>query len=192
MRFNDREIASLSSLKADLEGILCYMKPQGSDWSDWYQQPCFKERYFKLKANLLYYYRTNEQEPLGVLVLENVHVGYERPQRGIPFAFSLTFKVNDKLRDNEARHIFSCRCDADVNVWVSALKTASYEHWRSQYMILKAKLAMKIGKDPILEYIKSRNSSLIILKPIVHFIKTAAAVQILRKQLSLQVKWMIV
>jgi len=159
MRFNDRELAKFSETKAEIEGILHHMKPQGNEWSDWYQQPCFKERYFKLTANLLFYYRVNEQEPLGVLVLENAQVAYERPHKGIPFAFSVIFKVNDKFRDNEAKHVFSCRCDSDVSKWVSALKTASYEYWRSQLIILKTKIGMKTGKDPILEYLKNKTCS---------------------------------
>ncbi|KAF7287764.1 pleckstrin homology domain-containing family J member 1-like isoform X2 [Rhynchophorus ferrugineus] len=93
MRYNDKELVKISESKSELEGILHHMKPQGNEWSDWYQQPCFKERYFKLISNLLYYYRTNETEPLGVLVLENAQIAYERPHHGIPFAFSITFKV---------------------------------------------------------------------------------------------------
>ncbi|EFA10941.1 pleckstrin homology domain-containing family J member 1 [Tribolium castaneum] len=164
MRFNDRELVTVGESKPDLEGILHHMKPQANDWSDWYQQPSFKERHFKLIANLLYYYRVNaseqeQQQPLGVLVLENAQVAYERPHKGIPFAFSITFKVNDKFKDNEAKHIFSCRCDADVNKWVSALKMHSYEYWRCQYIILKTKISMKTGQDPILDYMRSKNPS---------------------------------
>ncbi|KAJ8926831.1 hypothetical protein NQ314_020681 [Rhamnusium bicolor] len=159
MRYNDRELVKLGEGKADLEGVLHHMKPQGNDWSDWYQRPSFKERYFKLISNVLFYYRVNEQEPLGVLVLENAQVAYERPHKGIPFAFSITFKVNDRFRDDESKHIFSCRCDSDVSKWVSALKMASYEYWRSQYEILKTKISMKTGKDPVLEYMKSKNCS---------------------------------
>ncbi|XP_030748495.1 pleckstrin homology domain-containing family J member 1-like [Sitophilus oryzae] len=160
MRYNDKELVTVSESKPDLEGVLHHMKPQGNEWSDWYQQPSFKERYFKLIANLLYYYRTNnEVEPLGVLVLENAQIAYERPHKGIPFAFSITFKVNDKFKDTEAKHIFSCRCDRDVSKWVSALKTASYEYWRSQYLILKTKIDMKAGNDPVLEYLKDNNVS---------------------------------
>ncbi|XP_066155537.1 pleckstrin homology domain-containing family J member 1-like [Euwallacea fornicatus] len=157
MRFNDKEIVKNSEGKSDLEGVLQHMKPQSNEWSDWYQQPSFKERYFKLKANLLFYSRINESEPLGVLVLENLHVAYEHPHKGIPFTFSLTFKVNDKFRDNEAKHVFSCRCEADVNTWVSALKMASYEYWRSQFLILRTKLAMKTGKDLMLESLKTNS-----------------------------------
>lgn len=158
MRFNDKELLKFSEGKPDLEGILHHMKPQNNDWSDWYQQPSFKERAFKLISNLLFYFRVNEQEPLGVLVLENAQVAYERPHRGIPFAFSITFKVSGKLKDNEAKHIFSCRCDADVNKWVAALKMASYEYWRSQYTILKTKISMRTGKDPVLDYMRNKHA----------------------------------
>lgn len=156
MRFNDRELMRIGEGRVDLEGILHHMKPQENDWSDWYQQPSFKERTFKLISNLLFYYRVNEQEPLGVIVLENAQVAYERPYKGIPFAFSLVFKVTDKSRDIERKHIFSCRCQDDVNKWVSSLKVASYEHWRSQCIILKTKISMRTGKDPILDYIRQK------------------------------------
>ncbi|XP_057666559.1 pleckstrin homology domain-containing family J member 1-like [Diorhabda carinulata] len=157
MKYNDRELISLGENNADLEGVMHHMKPIGNDWSDWYQRPSFKERYFKLILNILFYYRVAEEEPIGILILENAQVSYEKPHRGIPFAFSITFKVNDKHRDDEAKHIFSCRCEKDVATWVIALKRASYEYWRSQYIILKTKLSMKIGEDPVLEYIKSKN-----------------------------------
>ncbi|KAF2901451.1 hypothetical protein ILUMI_04727 [Ignelater luminosus] len=159
MRFNDRELAKVGEGRVDLEGILHHMKPQENDWSDWYQQHSFKERTFKLISNLLFYYRVNEPEPLGVLVLENVQVAYERPHKGIPFAFSLTFKVNDKCKDSERKHIFSCRCQEDVNKWVSTLKVASYEHWRSQFIILKTKISMRTGKDPVLDYLRRQHQN---------------------------------
>ncbi|CAH0562055.1 unnamed protein product [Brassicogethes aeneus] len=157
MRVNDREIAKLGEGKTDLEGILSHRKPQGKDWTDLLPQQ-FKERTFKLISNLLFYYRLNEQEPLGVLVLENAQIAYESPNRGINFAFSIMFKVNNKFPEDDAKHIFACRCETDVNKWVSALKMASYEYWRSQFIILKTKLSMKTGKDPILDYNNSRHS----------------------------------
>lgn len=157
MKYNDRELISLGENKADLEGVMHHMKPIGNDWSDWYQRPSFKERYFKLILNILFYYRVAENEPIGILILENAQVSYEKPHKGIPFAFSITFKVNDRLGDDEAKHVFSCRCEKDVATWVLALKMASYEYWRSQYIILKTKLSMKTGEDPVLEYVKSKN-----------------------------------
>lgn len=159
MRFNDRELIKIGEGKAEVEGILHHLKPQGNEWSDWYPQPSFKERTFKLISNLLFYYRVNETEPLGILVLENFQVSYEKPSRGTPFAFSITFKVNDKVRDSEGKHIFCCRCETDVIKWVNALKKASYEHWRSQYIILKTKISMRTGQDPILNYVRNNEEN---------------------------------
>lgn len=159
MRFNDRELIKVGEGTAEIEGVLHHLKPQGNEWSDWYPQPTFKERTFKLISNLLFYYRVNETEPLGIFVLENYHVAYERPSRGTPFAFSITFKINDKLRDNEGKHIFCCRCEKDVHKWVNALKRSSYEHWRSQYIILKTKISMRTGQDPILNYVRKKEEN---------------------------------
>lgn len=156
MKYNDKELTKFGENKPDLQGVLHHMKPQENDWSDWYQRLSFKERYFRLINNILFYYRIGEEEPIGILILENAQVAYERPHKGIPFAFSITFKVNDRFRDDEAKHIFSCRCEKDVNMWVSSLKAASYEYWRSQYIILKTKLSMKTGQDPVLEYMKNK------------------------------------
>lgn len=155
MRFNDRELIKISEGASDMEGVLHHMKPIGNDWSEWYQQGTFKERIFKLIGNLLFYYRINESEPLGILVLENYQVAYESNQKRIPFAFSLTFKV----REGENKHVFSCRCESDVNKWVSKLKVAAYEHWRTQYLILKAKILMKTGRDPVLDYLRNKNQT---------------------------------
>lgn len=159
MRFNDRELSKVAEGLSVIQGVLHHMKPQENDWSDWYQQPLFKERIFKLISNLLFYYKVNESEPLGVIVLENVQVAYERPHKGIPFAFSLSFKSSDKSRDVDRKHIFSCRCEEDVNRWVSHLKEASYEYWRTQYTILKTKLCMRTGQDPILNYMREQQTN---------------------------------
>lgn len=159
MRFNEKELTKVADGPAVIEGILNHLKPQGNDWSDWYPQPTYKERTFKLISNLLFYFRVNEIEPLGVLVLENAQVAYERPSRETRFSFSITFKGNDKLRDNEGKHIFSCRCNEDVAKWVAALKTSSYEYWRSQYTILKTKISMRTGQDPVLNYVRKNEEN---------------------------------
>ncbi|XP_017770623.1 PREDICTED: pleckstrin homology domain-containing family J member 1-like [Nicrophorus vespilloides] len=133
MRFNDWELIKVSKGTPVVEGILQYMKPQGKDW---YQRP-YKERVFKLVNNLLFYYRTNElDEPLGLLVLENVQVAYEMP--GPAFAFSLNF--------SDGKHVFACRCLDDLNKWITSLKMASYEYWKSLHTLLSTKISMKRGK----------------------------------------------
>ena len=153
MRFNDKEISALCNgvNTIQLEGVLHHMKPQGNEWSDWYQQSSFKERMFKLVYNLLFYYRVHETEPMGLLILENAQVAYEQPRKGVFYAFSITFVDGGK-------HIFTCRCEEDVNKWISALKVASYNHWRSQFIVLKAKLSMRIGQDPVLDCIRRKQA----------------------------------
>lgn len=150
MRFNDKEIAKLCNdfRLITIEGVLLYLRPQGNDWSDWYQQSTYKERTFKLTYNLLFYYRINDPQPLGVFVLENVRIACEQPRSGAFYAFSITF--------NDGKHIFACRCEEDVHKWVTALRAAPYEHWRSQLVILRTKLSMRIGKDPVLDYMRNK------------------------------------
>lgn len=137
MRFNDKELKQLAAKRATVQGTLHYMKPQGGDWSDWYQTSGYKERIFKLVHNFLFYYRvTDLEDPLGVFVLEQMEVAYESPGPAA-FAFSLT--------SNDGKHVFTCRCQEDLNKWVAALKVASYTHWKSQYEVLQCKLAKLKG-----------------------------------------------
>lgn len=144
MKFNDKEITVKGNEVPDIEGILHYLRPQNNDWSTWYSAPSFKERKFKLIANLLFYYRLGENEPLGVIVLENVNVKHERPLNGVFFPFSLEF-----TDEQQHKYIFSCRCQEEANSWVFKLKSASYEYWRTQLVILQKKINMRTGKDLI-------------------------------------------
>lgn len=56
MRFNDRELANLGNGDSDFDGILNHRSPPSGNFS----QSGFKERYFKLKSNLLFYYRLTD------------------------------------------------------------------------------------------------------------------------------------
>lgn len=147
MKFNDREIIMKANEPADIEGVLHYLRPQNNEWSNWYSAPSFKERKFKLVANMLFYYRIGEQEPLGVIILENAEVKSERPSNGVVFPFSIEFSD-----EQQHKYIFSCRCQEEVNNWVLKLKTASYEYWRTQLIILQKKISMRTGKEPATIY----------------------------------------
>lgn len=151
MKFNDREIIVKGCGPADLEGILHHLRPQSNDWANWYSPPAYKERKFKLVANLLFYYRLGDSIPLGVLVLENFTVQHERPFDGVAFPFSIEFA--DEL---QRKHIFSCRCQDEANMWVNTLKSASYEHWRTELIILQKKINMRTGKDSASSCIKNQ------------------------------------
>lgn len=149
MRFNDKELVHVSLGEADLEGRLNYRKTPSGNFSQ--SGGVFKERWFKLKCNLLFYFKINEfgqidKQPAGVFVLENGHVQMEHCT-GIPFAFSITFSD-----DPEKKHIFSARTEDTVNQWVSAVKKATYEYWRSRLILLQKKINGITGKDPLLMY----------------------------------------
>jgi hypothetical protein len=148
MRFNDRELAKISLGDAELEGRLNHRCPPSGNFS----QKGFKERWFKLKFNLLFYFRISEvgrideRQPAGVFILENSHIQYE-VCTGVPFAFSVTFRD-----EPDQKHLFSGRSEDCILQWVAAMKQATYGHWRSQLIILQTKIKVKTGKDPLLMY----------------------------------------
>ncbi|KAK2587391.1 hypothetical protein KPH14_003106 [Odynerus spinipes] len=140
MKFNEKELAELSCGTADFEGRLNHKRAHKSG---------SKERWFKLKYNLLFYFNINElgqidsRQPAGVIVLENYSINLDMFEGA--FAFSISFRD-----EHEKRHILSCRSEDLVEQWVIALKQASYEHWRSQLIVLQERLCKKTGKDPLL------------------------------------------
>jgi len=146
MRFNDKELITYSSGDADLEGRLNYKKTPSGNFSQ--SSSGFKERWFKLKHNLLFYFKFDELghiegKPAGVFVLETARVQMEL--RGAQFAFFIVFSD-----DPDKRHIFSARSEGSVYTWVHALKSATYESLRSQLITLQGKIKRKTGMDPLL------------------------------------------
>lgn len=149
MKFNEKELADLSCGTADLEGRLNHKRAHKSG---------SKERWFKLKYNLLFYFNINElgqidsRQAAGVIVLENYSINLDMFEGA--FAFSISFRD-----EHEKRHILSCRSEDQVEQWVAALKQASYEYWRSQLIMLQERLCKITGKDPLLMY--PRNQGII-------------------------------
>ncbi|KAG8326986.1 pleckstrin homology domain-containing family J member 1-like [Homalodisca vitripennis] len=152
MRFNDSELATLSSSNADLEGRLNYRKTPSGNFSQ--SGSGFKERWFKLKYNLLFFFKINElghidKKPAGVFVLESAKVQIELS--GGQFAFSITFRD-----DPDKKHIFSARSEGDVHLWVHSLKKSTYESLRNQLVTLQGKIKRITGKDPLLMYPRNK------------------------------------
>ncbi|KAG8226525.1 hypothetical protein J437_LFUL006915 [Ladona fulva] len=146
MRFNDRELVDICSTPPTFEGRLNYRPPGGS-----FGQSGFRERWFRLNGNLLFYLRISEtgkvdSKPSGVFVLENSYVQLELSS-SIPFAFSITFKD-----EPDKKHIFSGRSDANVLEWITSLKHCTYEYLRTQRILLQKQITQKTGKDPLLMY----------------------------------------
>lgn len=112
----------------------------------------FKEKWFKLRYNLLFYFNINDlgqidtRQPAGVIILENHSINIDTSSEGV-FAFSISFRD-----EHEKRHVLSGRSESQVEQWINALKKASYEYWRSQLIMLQEQLCKKTGKDPLLMY----------------------------------------
>nr|XP_018903124.1 PREDICTED: pleckstrin homology domain-containing family J member 1-like [Bemisia tabaci] len=154
MRVNDKCLIEYSLSQPDFEGRLNYKKiVNGGSYS----QKGFKERWFKLKANLLFYFKINdlgqiEKQPSGLFVLENSRVQSES-SAGLPFAFSISFRD-----DSDRKHILSARTEDNVSQWIMFLRQAAYEHWRSQLIVLQTKICELTGNDPLLMYPRNQGS----------------------------------
>ncbi|XP_034936502.1 pleckstrin homology domain-containing family J member 1-like [Chelonus insularis] len=147
MKFNEKELIDASRGLPELEGRLNHKRAHKS---------VFKERWFKLKSNLLFYFnftelgQVDEKQPAGIIVLENYNVNTDVSTEGA-FAFSIVFR--DEF---DKRHVLTGRSENQVQQWVIALKRASYEYWRSQLIMLQERLCQKTGKDPLLIYPRNR------------------------------------
>ncbi|XP_008544295.1 pleckstrin homology domain-containing family J member 1-like [Microplitis mediator] len=147
MKYNEKELIEISRGIGELEGRLNHKRAHKS---------VFKERWFKLKSNLLFYFnitelgQVDEKQPAGIIILENYNVNTDAASEG-PFAFSIVFRD-----EQDKRHILTGRSESQVSQWVSALKQASYEYWRSQLIMLQEKLCQKTGKDPLLIFPRNR------------------------------------
>ena len=117
-----------------------------------------RNRWFRVKANLLFYFRLTPEgrkpplpgtEPLGVLVLEHFHVqkeGFEEIKSAVvgKNQFSLIF-----ADEPDKRHFFIAENMQRATQWETALKQASYQRLRERLLDLQIKLLHKTGDDPL-------------------------------------------
>ncbi|XP_073994239.1 pleckstrin homology domain-containing family J member 1-like isoform X2 [Rhodnius prolixus] len=143
MRFNERQMILVSHQKADFEDRLNYKKVTivlGNS-----QNKGFKELWFKLIYNLLFYFKFNEfgqidlTQPTGMIVLENSLVQYEEDSE-TPFAFSIIFQGDPK------KHLFAARSEDTVRKWMVALKKASCEQLKKEVQLLEEAISQKKKK----------------------------------------------
>lgn len=144
MRFNSEDLAEFAAQAGDHEGRLTHKPPSRTLYDT-----AYKERWFKLKANFLFYYRLNEfggvnkNEPSGVFVLENIEVLRDEDV-DTPFGFIIKWKD-----DPERKHLFFAKTEASVHAWINKILHASYEHMRAQLIMLRVHIRRKTGKDPL-------------------------------------------
>lgn len=159
MRWNENEVALLAQQTPQWEGILIYKAPKSkSALSGIFQSSSdheeSRQRYFKLRANCLFYFRIPSSapatkipplssEPLGVLILENYHVqaeGFETAN-----AFSIVFKD-----DPQRKHVFVAESQLRSKQWQTAIQDASYARLRDRLVNLQIILRQKTNHDPLL------------------------------------------
>lgn len=169
MKCNVREVAQLSDRPCVIEGRLNYKKITNGSYR---HQAIFKERWFRLINNYLFYFKISEmgkfdtKNPAGVFVLENSSIQMEHGQ-SIPFSFSISF-----IDEPEKRHVFAARAEDNVVKWVISLRECSYEYLRNRLHTLQSKIFSITGKDPLL--LVPRNEGACLWAPAVPFSTTPA------------------
>ncbi|KAL4224037.1 hypothetical protein ACF0H5_017494 [Mactra antiquata] len=127
MKINDKTLAKYASSGAppDKEGFL---KKRG-DLNRGYQK-----RWFILKGNLLFYYEKRmDKDPIGMIVLEGCRVELSDSEDG--FTFMLQFPG-----PHSRTYVISADTQEDMEAWMKALSSASYDYIRICVNELKATL----------------------------------------------------
>ncbi|XP_072944830.1 uncharacterized protein [Epargyreus clarus] len=169
MKCNIRELALLSDKPCVMEGRLNYKKISNGSYRN---QAVFKERWFRLINNYLFYFKISEmgkfdtKNPSGVFVMENSSIQMEHGQN-ISFSFSISF-----IDEPEKRHVFAARSEDNVVQWVMKLRECSYEYLRNRLHTLQSKIFSITGKDPLL--MVPRNEGACLWAPAIPFSTTPA------------------
>ncbi|KAL5239924.1 hypothetical protein ACI65C_007334 [Semiaphis heraclei] len=148
MRFNNKEMVHISHSNPVLEGRMSYAK-----MSNGYTSKGFKERWFRLKYNLLFYFKINGfgqvdlHQPAGVFVLENSIVRLENNMPGTLFSFSLSFKD-----EPDKKYIISSQSEDHVHQWIKCIQSSTYEYMRTRMTSIQKKIVELTGRDPLLMY----------------------------------------
>jgi len=117
-----------------------------------------RERWFRMKANLLFYFRLTPEkrkpllpgtEPLGVMVLEHFHFqkeGFEEVNDVTvgKNQFSLIF-----ADEPDKKHFFVAENQQRASQWETVIKQASYQKLRERLIDLQIKIRQKTGEDPL-------------------------------------------
>lgn len=141
INFNDAALRHIAQHRApDREGRLLYRMSKDS----------YRERWFRLCGNLLFYFRMNERGagvdvsgPVGVLVLAECHVQVEK-FGDQPFVFSVTFSGEEGRK-----HFFVSQTKQQCVQWVQALRECGHSELQSQLEALRLQIKELSGMDPL-------------------------------------------
>ncbi|XP_075759320.1 pleckstrin homology domain-containing family J member 1 isoform X2 [Pelodiscus sinensis] len=107
MRYNERELLALARQPAEKAAeILMRVPKKGS---------VLKKRLVKLVVNFLFYFRIDEGEPIGALLLEHCRVTKEEEN-----VFSISF-----IEEPDRKYSFECDTEEQCQEWIEALRRAS-------------------------------------------------------------------
>ncbi|XP_062365918.1 pleckstrin homology domain-containing family J member 1 isoform X1 [Cinclus cinclus] len=144
MRYNERELLSLARQPAEKAAEIRMSVPKKGS--------VLKKRLVKLVVNFLFYFRTDEAEPIGALLLEHCKITKEEEN-----IFSISF-----IEEPERKYCFECATEEQCQEWVEALKRASplhalflsysYEFLRRSLIFYRNEIQKMTGKDPLEQY----------------------------------------
>ncbi|KAM8839342.1 pleckstrin homology domain-containing family J member 1 [Synchiropus picturatus] len=134
MRFNEKELVFLSRQPAEMAAELGMRGPKKGD--------VVKKRLVKLVVNFLFYFKTDEEEPVGALLLEQCRVEKEDSQ-----TFSIAF-----LEEAEKKYLFECESEDQCSKWINSIITASYEFMRRNLIFYRTEIHRLTGTDPLEQY----------------------------------------
>ncbi|XP_064387064.1 inositol polyphosphate-4-phosphatase type I A-like isoform X2 [Halichondria panicea] len=142
MKFNDKELAKWSTMfTPDKEGLL---EKKGAGKGQGY-----KQRWFRLKGNLLFYFKVDDcggwekNDPVGVIVLERVHVDRVHNETR-PYSFVLQFE-----NDDSRTYFLSAHSEVELESWIITIKMSSYETLKATLYQLQNKIMGLTGQDPL-------------------------------------------
>ncbi|XP_077128061.1 pleckstrin homology domain-containing family J member 1 isoform X2 [Ranitomeya variabilis] len=134
MRYNEKELLSLSRQRAEQAAELHMRGPKKGS--------VMKKRLVKLVVNFLFYFRADEEEPIGALLLEHCIVKKEEEK-----SFLISF-----IDEPDRRYTFECISQEQRDEWVDALTNASYEFMRKSLLFYRNEILKISGKDPLEQY----------------------------------------
>ncbi|XP_075060817.1 pleckstrin homology domain-containing family J member 1 [Mixophyes fleayi] len=134
MRYNEKELLSLSRQRAEKAAELSMRGPKKGS--------VLKKRLVKLVVNFLFYFRADEEEPIGALLLEHCRVIKEEEK-----GFSINF-----IDEPDRKYMFECNSREQCEEWVEALTNASYEFMRRSLLFYRNEILKMTGKDPLEQY----------------------------------------
>ncbi|KAL4230048.1 Type I inositol 3 [Mactra antiquata] len=146
MRFNHKELAFLAqqdSSKFDREGSLFIKQKHDKLFK---KGEAFVERYFRLRGNLLFYFKNKDMksEPLGLFVLERCTVELDINEKQ-HFSFVIVFEGDE----GDEVCTFSARTEEDRDGWIQDLHESSYECLKMKLQSLREQVQAKTGEDPL-------------------------------------------